>query len=71
MKNSKILTQLQQQTQRRKSSNNSNVNVSDDLQLAISKMLPNVVDLKPQVRLIIILDGFEMSKYMHLYTNTQ
>ncbi|XP_070506082.1 neurobeachin isoform X4 [Chironomus tepperi] len=39
-----------QQQQRRKSSNNSNVNVSDDLQLAISKMLPNVVDLKPSTQ---------------------
>jgi hypothetical protein len=46
-----------QQPQRRKSSNISNVNVSDDLQLAISKMLPTVnfggVDVKPQVRDII------------------
>lgn len=43
-----------QPSQRRKSSNTSNANVSDDLQLAISKMLPTVnfggVDVKPQVR---------------------
>lgn len=43
-----------QPPQRRKSSNTSNANVSDDLQLAISKMLPTVnfggVDVKPQVR---------------------
>lgn len=43
--------------QQRKSSNISNVNASsDDLQLAISKMLPNVVDLKPQVRKLIKLN---------------
>lgn len=46
-----------QQTQRRKSSNNTNV--SDDLQLAISKMLPTInfggVDVKPQVRDICLL----------------
>jgi hypothetical protein len=42
---------MPQPQQRRKSSNISNINATDDLQLAISKMLPNVVDLKPpQVR---------------------
>lgn len=35
----------------RKSSNISNVNATDDLQLAISKILPNAVDFKPQVRI--------------------
>lgn len=44
-----------QKPQRRKSSNISNPNASDDLQLAIAKMLPAVNfgggDVKPQVRI--------------------
>ncbi len=46
----KLIKQMSQPQQRRKSSNISHLNTSDDLQLAISKMLPNVIELKPQVR---------------------
>lgn len=65
----KITKKQSQQQQRRKSSNNSNVNVSDDLQLAISKMLPNVVDLKPptQVRLITLYTATENIKKICKY----
>lgn len=45
------MKQMPHHHQRRKSSNISNVNATDDLQLAISKMLPNIVDMKPQVRI--------------------
>lgn len=60
-----------QQPQRRKSSNISNVNVSDDLQLAISKMLPTVnfvgADAKPQVR-----DKYDLELFPeHTHTPTR
>lgn len=55
---------MPQPQQRRKSSNISNVNATDDLQLAISKMLPNVVDLKPpQVRSLTLTISFQMHSH--------
>lgn len=68
-----ITTQKQaQQPQRRKSSNISNVNVSDDLQLAISKMLPTVnfggVDVKPQVRDMISNPSPNTHKHTHTHS---